>query len=516
MPMDALAVVRVASRIVLAYKAGKVLLALVSGRLGRDVSNAELARIGRSGDDGERKALADAQDDLRKAQDAVKYWSKFGGSEDPDFAELIWSGIEDGGGPIRVGDGGALEIDAKGCEELHDRWIDWIELGRRDQVSAEVRELRRRFRSKSVTVGRFLDEVDAIKRKFQSLTKNNRLSSGEDDAWEELERGRRWSVGGYDIYRIDDFRTMSAVAGIDPETGESKTEWCVAKESSYFRSYGPPYYLFAKGRSPEYLLNLNSSQFKDRDDVAARSEDALRAAGEFIMDVLKAYVDDCDEDFRRIPGLDKYAGNIWWIGTVDFGDPLRGKEALAMAGRLDSPAIRQAMAGNRTTPEEKLEELAGDPEEEVRLAVASNEGWLSDKAIERLSGDASAKVRAAVASRHDLGKDTMARLADDRELSVRLALCGNSGATGKILDHLADEDDERVRFALARNRAASEELLDRIAEGTRHPGVMQQLAKNPNTGVGTLTKLGERSRNRFLSAMIRKAINSRRGTRAAR
>ena len=464
---------RIAGRLLTAYKAGKVLLKIACGVVGREISNAEFMALGRSSAQADRDAFQKAQGILGEIQDRVKYWSKFGNGEDALFRDLMWSGIEDGTGPIAVGADGSMVEDGKGSEELHDRWIDYLELLPKQQVKVEMSALRKRIDAKSITVKQFLDEIGRIKDKFKSMVRNNRLSSGEDDAWNELEHGRKWRFEGYDVYMVTTFAIMSAVAGIEPGgdnsrgSSKSKTEWCVAKESSYFKSYGPPYYLFAKNHEPEMLLHIDSCQLKDVKDFRVRDAERRGIAERFMLDVLKPDLTEVREDFEGMDALEKYADGIRAADSENLTD-----DSMRTLASDANPAIRKHLAANNCIRQDVLEGLAEDEDEDVRVAAAGN-GKLPYGLREQMAHDESEKVREAIAGRCDLQAGTYGMLAGDQSIRVRAAVAMNRCAPVDALERLCGEDDERMRLSLAKNKEIPLELLRRVGESTANRLVMQ-------------------------------------------
>lgn len=503
---------RIAWRIILSYKTGKVMLKMMSELIGRPVDNQEMATLSKTQDGQEKAALTKAQDNLKALQDKVAYWSVFQGKEDAQFRDLMWSGIENGDGPVLVGPSGDPEIDEKGCENLHDRWIDYLELSGKDEVKNEAKVLRQKVQSKSIGVRQFLDEIESVKDRYKGLVKNNHLSSGEDDAWEELESGKKWSVDGYDVYLVRRFPLLSAVAGIDPSTDKSKTEWCVAKEYSYFKDYGPPYYLFAKNHDPVMLLHIGSCQLKDVDDAPVQDKQLLETAGKFLMDVLNADITDVKMDFYNIPGLLEYAKSIRLAANGQF----TSKEEVEKAARDPNPAIRAAFAGNsRHILQSRFpglaRELVNDESEKVRMAMAGQihaNDPLGAELMMQLAKDQSVNVRRTVAEM--VFKNTPAEivdvLANDPDISVRCALAANSATDDGIRRKLADTDSERLRLDIARG-TASGDILEKLAEDTSNAYVMLEICKN-NCATGKalqtlLPKAGNRRMKEYIESMLK-------------
>ena len=491
-------IARIAGRIMVAYKPGKVMLMLASGIAGRNITNSELQSMSRSSNEGQKAIFDKTQESLDSLQKEVATWATFNGKEDPLFRDLLWSGIENGDGPIKIGPVGVVDINNDDCDKMKDRWIDYVELCNKQQVQKEISVIRRKIEQKQIKISEFAQLLDPIKEKYKSLVKNVRLTSGSGDAWDDLDR-KKWTVDGYDVYKITNFSTMAAVAGEDPVTKKDKTEWCVSHESSYFKHYGPPYYLFAKNHECVCLAHIGSGQINDIRNSPVYDQSLLNTVGKFFKDVIKADLSDPRGTFREIPGIRDYAEMIKQADRKDLNE----NEMYEMASS-DTVAIRKHIAMNERTPAEILERLAEDPDDDVREQVALNKNLPFETAA-KLADDPVAAVRESVASRTDITVEVADKLANDSETIVKVALCGNPTIPVEMFEKLAGRD-EKMKLYLTRNEKLPAETLARIVETTGNLYVLRSVCMHRNATPEVLRKALE---NKALTGVVKSKVQER-------
>ena len=485
-------IARIAERIMLAYKPGKVMLMLASGIAGRDITNAELQSMSRSGDESQKAIFDKMNESLKSLQKEVETWATFNGKEEPLFRDLLWSGIENGDGPIKIGPVGVVEIDNGECDKMKDRWIDFLDLDGKQQVQKERSALLRNIEQKKITIGEFKTEIDSIKAKYKSLVKRSHLQSAAGDAWGDIDR-KKWTVDGYDVYKITNFSTIAEVAGVDPATNEDRTKWCVSHEKSYFKHYGPPYYLFAKNHECICLAHIDSGQINDVSNNPIKDKSLLETVGKFFMNVVKEDLSDPRGTFRYIPGVMDYAEMIRQADR----DDLEPDEMEEMAAS-DTAAVRKHIAMNSATPESVLEMLAQDPEEDVREQAALNKNLSFDMAA-KLVNDPAAAVRESVASRSDITADAAEKLSNDKEDIVKAALCGNPDLPAEMFERLAGRDD-KMKLYLARNDSIPASALARIVDTTDNLYVLRSVCMHGNATPDVLRKALE---NKAMSGTVK-------------
>lgn len=528
----------------MAYSTGKVQMRILNSAGLELRGNNDLVDLSRSSDPGKKGIFENSRKSIDVIRSSVEYWSKFNGKEDSDFRELLWSAME-GGDPILLSNehGSAILAD-KRAEQFHDAYIQYLELAGKDQVKADIGVLRRKVKSKSISIDDFMSEVQSIKEKFKSMTKNNRLSTGEDDAWRELDAGRRWSIDGFDVYEVNEFRLLSAVAGTDPETHENKTEWCVALEESFFKSYKPPYYLFAVDHRPETLVHIPSQQMKGIDDEPEYEERNCRAVLDFLVKVKGAFtptfkcwlLDDPwsgRNDFQNLPEYvsfeksrqeadDKIKAFVA-SGVMDAEPPV---EILREWSNDRIASVRAWVAEYPKTPVDILEHLADDNYGTVKQALLRNSslcdtldgigiivklaetdhhdadrifadaarhpGVPKEKLEEWASSD-EAEMRRAVAGNPSLPEGIMEKMLDDPDMQVRVALAGNPKVPSSILKKLAADEEYFVRADIVKsalNKDNASDILPILASD-EEPSIRAEIARHPLVSGRILARLAK-------------------------
>ena len=173
-------------------------------------------------------------------------------------------------------------------------------------------------------------------------------------------------------------------------------------------------------------------------------------------EVLAALVDDTDHG--------------WGIAVAAARNPATPRDALARVAGRDGdeafqPAVRAA-AGNRFTPPDALDTLAGSADYQTRAAVASNPNT-RPAALERLAGDPELTVRRRVAQNARATGDTLARLSGDDDAETRLWVACHSRSRQADLERLAGDPVGDIRLAVAENQVTSPATLDRLAGDVR-------------------------------------------------
>ncbi|MDH5360509.1 MAG: hypothetical protein OEX03_08095 [Gammaproteobacteria bacterium] len=106
--------------------------------------------------------------------------------------------------------------------------------------------------------------------------------------------------------------------------------------------------------------------------------------------------------------------------------------------------IRRAVAGNRRSPSELLQQLATDPDLRIRIAVATN--LSSPESIHMLMVDDTDKaVRSVVARFEYVSARVLDRLARDADADIRYEVAGNWNTAPATLKYLRGDTFEQVR-----------------------------------------------------------------------
>lgn len=206
--------------------------------------------------------------------------------------------------------------------ELYDAFVNSEEFSKEGRFMQRAKAVFNGFKGKKTTLEQLVKDMNQI------LVDNNRNSGNEDDdertfeqkeedSWKVLEDNEEYSRGEWHVYRVDEYEDMRNVAG-------RCSEWCVARADSgrgyFYRTYGPPYYLFCKGkRNPWILMHIPSEQFKGLNDLKFEpdrptSYEAIEIGRDFLdsMGELRSYYDEerdfsvfnDDDEFDEEPELD--------------------------------------------------------------------------------------------------------------------------------------------------------------------------------------------------------------------
>lgn len=191
--------------------------------------------------------------------------------------------------------------------ELYDAFVNSEEFSKEGRFMQRAKAVFNGFKGKRTTLEQLVKDMNQI------LVDNNRNSGNEDDddertfeqkeedSWKVLEDNEEYSRGEWHVYRVDEYEDMRNVAG-------RCSEWCVARADSgrgyFYGTYGPPYYLFCKGkRNPWILMHIPSEQFKGLNDLKFEpdrptSYEAIEIGRDFLdsMGELRSYYDG-SEDF---------------------------------------------------------------------------------------------------------------------------------------------------------------------------------------------------------------------------
>ncbi|HEY0838546.1 MAG TPA: hypothetical protein VGD74_00025, partial [Vulgatibacter sp.] len=164
-------------------------------------------------------------------------------------------------------------------------------------------------------------------------------------------------------------------------------------------------------------------------------------------------------------------------------------EVLDRLARAAEATVAANALRNPNTPLTTLLELAEDPRDDRRRAVADNPS-LPVAVVEALSSDPSDAVREAVGFRVDLPITLMETLSSDLSEIVRCAVAGNRESAARILQEIAGDPSDMVRICLAQNEAAPASVLQALVTDPANE-VREELAGNPSTPPASLELLSE-------------------------
>lgn len=121
--------------------------------------------------------------------------------------------------------------------------------------------------------------------------------------------------------------------------------------------------------------------------------------------------------------------------------------------RLGVKDVRCAVAQNRNTPANALQQLALDSESSVRVEVVSHPNTPTHL-LEQLARDCESSVRVEVARNSKTPASALQLLAGDRVLYIRCAVAQNPNTPSNTLQQLIRDEDKQVRKLAAQTLAA--------------------------------------------------------------
>lgn len=148
-----------------------------------------------------------------------------------------------------------------------------------------------------------------------------------------------------------------------------------------------------------------------------------------------------------------------------------------------SPIIEERLkaAAHQDTPYTTLEQLAGDLELPIRIAVKYHHNSPT-KIIELLV------AQHEIAQNWETNPEELALLANSPWSWIRLAVARNPYTPHETLAKLAQDSEEKIQLAVARNLFTPAEVLDLLVNHY-YQAVTEAVAKHPNASEETLNKL---------------------------
>lgn len=168
----------------------------------------------------------------------------------------------------------------------------------------------------------------------------------------------------------------------------------------------------------------------------------------------------------------------------------------------DAAASVRAAAARTTTSVIDLERLAEDPDQDVRLSVASN-AHTRPELLERMS-HGNGFVMSQVAKNPSAPADTLRRLSEDTSTGnqTRAMVASNPSVPQDVLRRLAAESDDWVRQHAAKNTALTADLLDSLARDS-NPSVRRAAAASPRLSVSRQSALAADADGHVRSAVAK-------------
>ena len=177
-------------------------------------------------------------------------------------------------------------------------------------------------------------------------------------------------------------------------------------------------------------------------------------------------------------------------------------EALQLLAADEEAEIRRYAAGSKHAPVALLVQLAPDPDEAVRAAVAGQALLAEHHAalLRQLVAENNSKINQSAAGNAQADPALLDQLAHDADEKVRKNVAGNPRALPHTLSRLNDDPSPAVRKRLLRNPSVPVAvLLARLAGGSTE--VRHTLAGNEATPPETLWELAQEENDDIRSAI---------------
>ncbi|MBW4598170.1 MAG: hypothetical protein KME29_00780 [Calothrix sp. FI2-JRJ7] len=148
-----------------------------------------------------------------------------------------------------------------------------------------------------------------------------------------------------------------------------------------------------------------------------------------------------------------------------------------------SPIIEERLkaAAHPDTPDATLEQLAGDLELPIRIAVKYHHNSLT-KVIEQI------EAQHQIAQNWETNPEELAVLADSPWSWIRLAVARNPYTPHETLAKLAQDSEEKIQFAVVYNLATPKEVLDLLVNHY-YQEITETISKHPNASEQALVEL---------------------------
>ena len=220
--------------------------------------------------------IVDANNVFVDFQSEVKKWALKLGNFSNQFQECVYTrcGKEDEDFKYVFGDDKKPDMIGKSYQHKVNDIYDALKnalLFKEGKFKERAEKILEGFKKKNEKLETLVAENNKIladNNKNSGMDENDgrTLDQQEEDSWKHLEENcEELHEGAWHVYRVDEYEDLRNVAA-------DCTGWCVARRDSgrgyFYGTYGPPYYLFCKGRrKPTILMHIESQQFKGVDDA---------------------------------------------------------------------------------------------------------------------------------------------------------------------------------------------------------------------------------------------------------
>jgi hypothetical protein len=312
------------------------------------------------------------------------------------------------------------------------------------------------------------------------------------DTAEDIEGDRVGKVGPWNLWMPTTRENSCKIAGYDPVTLQPKTTWCTARMagSNLFYNYiGRPgeettlfYIINDDPKSNTDWLSLGFINGKpelsgedgglsvDRDNRGLNVNRLKQILGPYHDEIMRTLSEKNRTLGGKHPAREKMAAAAKSVEALDY--------LVKSLSAEEATDIKRAILGYETSPE-VLIKLAGDPNEDVRAAVAHKRS-IPPEILVRLAGDPKQGVRYSVARHKSIPPEILARLAGDPEQIVRSVVARHASMPPEILARLAGDPAEEVRKSVALNPSTPVEFLVKLA-GDPNGLTRTNLVLNPST-----------------------------------
>ncbi|QIP32583.1 hypothetical protein [Deinococcus radiodurans] len=183
---------------------------------------------------------------------------------------------------------------------------------------------------------------------------------------------------------------------------------------------------------------------------------------------------------RQHPRYGQVQAKLNDLEWEEVGQPDVSAEALASLGQSDALRVRCKVASHPRTPQETLEVLVNDPEEEVRSGIISRSEELAFGLQVVLAQDASAQLRQKLLRRKDVDPNVLSVVlkASLNDGDILLSLVRHPLATPELLAELADVTRTEIREAVARDPRTPPPTLEKLTMDSQ-ASVQRSILRNP-------------------------------------
>jgi len=366
------------------------------------------------------------------------------------------------------------ELAAMLPEKLH-KYIPWAAKQMSSDQTIDVTLLADTLLSFEKNVQRIKDRDIESYKTFQDLTNAVR------NVTEKQTKSQKQTSISADVDKIYESDRLLAIV---PKTEEASckyganTRWCVSgKKDNKFEEYKDftvTVFIINKDKQEKFAYvtvpdnegNIKKTQIFDEKDKEL-SEDKLRNSLGDELDVIKEKIRD-------------------YVKSSDVGK-MSEEKAWKLAKSKDVEK-RIVAAKSEFVPQEVLEFLAVDKNDDVRYAVAENENIKSRKVFELLATDEDNTIRQMISLDRNIPTDIIDKMLRDDDVSVIRHALSNKNLSVELIRKFSAPAYAKNHEFIARNLSAPKDVLDKLSKSNQQY-VRLQVAMNKNADNETLLAL---------------------------